>query len=121
MFVPKCTPRRVGGFSLSMPIYLPEVVKERKMTKDGEVVKVKLESVNQAKQLPDSSTTDLGILLAAGKSPDVVRTPMFGKSEVDYSQIIDNIKKENLQQSNTQNSEQSNTQNSQQTNTNKGE
>lgn len=121
MFIPKCTPRRVGGFSVSMPVFLPEVVKKRKMTKDGEVVKSTVEMVNQAKDLPDSKTTDLATLIAAGKSPEVIRQPMFGKNEVDYNQIMDNINKENLQQGNSQNSEQSNPQNLQQTNTDKGE
>lgn len=121
MFVPKCAPQRVGGFSVSMPVFLPEVVKKKKMTKDGEVVKVSVEMVNQAKSLPDSVTTDLATLIAAGVSPEVIRQPMYGKSEVDYNQIIDNINKENLQQSNTKNSEQTNSQNQQQTNTDKGE
>lgn len=120
MFIPKCTPCRVGGFSVSIPIYLPELVKQRKMTKDGEVVKVSLESVNQSKELPDSSTTDLSVLLAAGKSPDVVRAPMFGKSEADYSQLVSNILEQEKKPS-SQNSQQTNSQNPQQTNTNKGE
>lgn len=121
MFIPKCTPRRVGGFAVSMPIYLPEIVKKRKMTKDGEVVKVTVEMVNQAKELPDSVTTDLSTLLAAGVSPEVIRQPMFGKNEVDYNQIIDNIKKEDNTQSNSKNQEQSNSKNQEQTNSNKGE
>ena len=113
MFIPKCTPRRVGGFAVSIPVFLPEIVKKKKMTKDGEITQVSVQLVNQAKDLPDSSTTDLDVLLAAGKSPDVVRAPMFGKSEVDYNQVVSSLKGENQQQTNSQNQ--------QQTNSNQGE
>ena len=104
----------MGGFAFRC--YLPEIVKKRRKTKNGEITEISLELVDQSKELPDPITTDLATQLAAGVPLDVVHAKMFGSGSVageiipELSLKDDTNKGENSQQTN-----------SQQTNTNKGE
>lgn len=82
MFVPKCV-KNISLGGMAFPVFLPELVKKTKKTKNGVITEVAIDLVNQAKELPPASTTDLKTLLDAGVTPDVVKAKMFGSGSID--------------------------------------